>query len=517
MIKAEGNHPERIIKKMKLNDKKRFSYKNTVLLLDDDDRIGNLLRKLCEQNRLEVWEIQQPSDLIAVPSFLAIINPTLLDNDAWDNLIVYLNEVNDPSFKILFTDYCAREPRIPYVNIIKQPEVITEEFLKFLILKTRSTVNRKKAIETKALRRIVRLMHIIRILQNGGTLRLKDISSELEVSSRTVLRDIEILEMAGLILDRTESGGYRFPNSFNVFDVLYEGISKKESDTFITDQCFGLSADEKHVMFGAVCIDFDGVIVKESPSIDTFGELIPGAKEALESLRESGYKIIIHTSRSDSFEALMKIMDFLDDNGIPYDEINVNSDCCWSAPKPPADLYIDDRALRFNGDWPETLAAAEQILGVYDVESVWKDNLKMLFKGYVGLFDYCAAVNEGRLAAYRYLIEDDIEFSQSHPDHPLSAENRLVRIAAADFFKGQAKMQNADFDIRTLRRLYKALFDCCAAVRLSIAEALFHQPHPLSVSPLQELFEDEKESQAVKSMAWQALTKIKSKNCVSST
>jgi hypothetical protein len=114
--------------------------------------------------------------------------------------------------------------------------------------------------------------------------------------------------------------------------------------------------------FNAVCVDFDGVIAGFADNIEEFGTVIPGAREALQQLRDTGYKIIIHTARPSDEAHREQLAQYLQQHGIPFDEINQNSDCTWPATKPPADLYIDDRALRFEGDWQETIVEAMQIL-----------------------------------------------------------------------------------------------------------------------------------------------------------
>jgi hypothetical protein len=97
-----------------------------------------------------------------------------------------------------------------------------------------------------------------------------------------------------------------------------------------------------------LCIDFDGVIypyshgwadgvITESP--------VPGAIEALWSLREAGYAIVIHTTRCREPGQAGHIRAWLEDHGAPV---------IWkvTAEKVPALAYIDDRAVRFT-NWDD--------------------------------------------------------------------------------------------------------------------------------------------------------------------
>ena len=92
-----------------------------------------------------------------------------------------------------------------------------------------------------------------------------------------------------------------------------------------------------------ICIDLDGTIADYSKGWlgdEHIGEPLPGVKEALEKLKDKGYKITIWTVR----RRKDLVLDYLNQNKIPFDEINKNG-------KPAAKVYIDDRALCFTGDW----------------------------------------------------------------------------------------------------------------------------------------------------------------------
>ena len=115
---------------------------------------------------------------------------------------------------------------------------------------------------------------------------------------------------------------------------------------------------------GAICVDFDGVIAEFSDDIRSFGSIIPGAVNALEEFRRLGYRIIIHTARPADNSLMRKFSNYLTTAGVPFDEINTNSECDWRSIKPLADLYIDDRALRFEGDWSACLESSKRILGI---------------------------------------------------------------------------------------------------------------------------------------------------------
>lgn len=109
-----------------------------------------------------------------------------------------------------------------------------------------------------------------------------------------------------------------------------------------------------------VCIDIDGTISRYIEWVDskTFGEVLPHCAETIHHLKADGWYVIIYTTRADKNE----ITKFLGKHNIPFDAINENPNQPANAigGKPMADVYVDDRAIQFDGDWS---GAYEKITG----------------------------------------------------------------------------------------------------------------------------------------------------------
>ena len=105
-----------------------------------------------------------------------------------------------------------------------------------------------------------------------------------------------------------------------------------------------------------IAIDLDGTICPIRQPHESYTDLkpLPGAVERIRELRAAGHYIIIVTARNmATCEAnLGKVMknvgkitlDWLEKHGVEYDEIYFG--------KPNAEVYVDDRAIRFT-NWPE--------------------------------------------------------------------------------------------------------------------------------------------------------------------
>ena len=111
-----------------------------------------------------------------------------------------------------------------------------------------------------------------------------------------------------------------------------------------------------------VVVDFDGVLhwYREGWGDGTiYDEPVPGAAEAMKRIQEMGYCVVVCSSRATErtvngkfqYSQAKEIIAWLDKHKIPY-----NSLADEKEGKPMAVAYIDDRAVRFEGDWTEALA-----------------------------------------------------------------------------------------------------------------------------------------------------------------
>lgn len=106
-----------------------------------------------------------------------------------------------------------------------------------------------------------------------------------------------------------------------------------------------------------ICIDIDGTICETRKPNQTYSSVLPlrDAIETIKKLKNEGHYIILYTARhmktcSHNVGQVIArqgrtLLTWLDDNQVPYDEIMFG--------KPLADIYIDDKAVRFKDNWNE--------------------------------------------------------------------------------------------------------------------------------------------------------------------
>lgn len=100
-----------------------------------------------------------------------------------------------------------------------------------------------------------------------------------------------------------------------------------------------------------ICLDFDGVI-HSYRSGWCGAEVIPdppihGTKEAIARLRKS-FRVVIHSARCATEAGCEAVKAWLHKHDLEVDDV-----CRF---KPPASIYVDDRAVPFRGDWQQTIA-----------------------------------------------------------------------------------------------------------------------------------------------------------------
>lgn len=111
-----------------------------------------------------------------------------------------------------------------------------------------------------------------------------------------------------------------------------------------------------------VAVDLDGTILSEAPgdaAAGRFGEVLPGAREALKELKSLGWRISIYTARfmdlgqQQTAQLKQALEQFLTSQDVPFGDV-------WTGRKPRADYFVDNKAVHFGGDWNQVLLALTQ-------------------------------------------------------------------------------------------------------------------------------------------------------------
>ena len=124
-----------------------------------------------------------------------------------------------------------------------------------------------------------------------------------------------------------------------------------------------------------VVFDFDGVIhsyISGWQGITTIPDPpVPGIAEAIQNIRKH-YVVAVVSTRCSTPEGIEAVNSWLDKYGIEVDAVLKE--------KPPAIVYIDDRAICFDGD-PSRLLSRIQTFEAWNKKPIVSEQLRKLYEG----------------------------------------------------------------------------------------------------------------------------------------
>lgn len=111
-----------------------------------------------------------------------------------------------------------------------------------------------------------------------------------------------------------------------------------------------------------ICIDFDGVLATYTgwKGEDHYGEPLRGAKEFLEKIKEAKLTFVVLTTRD-----VNKVKKWFEKYKFPRPIKITNT-------KIPSPVYIDDGALKFEGDFSKLLDDLKKFKQYWKSESTFK-------------------------------------------------------------------------------------------------------------------------------------------------
>lgn len=96
-----------------------------------------------------------------------------------------------------------------------------------------------------------------------------------------------------------------------------------------------------------IALGFDGVIHSATSGWTDFADIpdepSPGVRQALAEFKRRGFRVVVYTTRAITVEGFRAVLLWLVDNGLTdlVDQVCKN--------KPVADVYVDKKAVRFEG------------------------------------------------------------------------------------------------------------------------------------------------------------------------
>ncbi len=195
---------------------------STVQVLLKSGPLADLVEAVAREQKVDLWRVRTATDLVAVGSLVAIVDPTLVGPKSWRELCGWLAEMDDPHTKVLIVAPSPHSEKLPAKNVVRTRSKIDRTFLKLLLVHLRSTFERRRRVFEKKERQIVRLMFMLARLDRNEPLKVREVAQEFRVTHRTIQRDLELLLMAGYpVVESGEPGQYRFVENFKSYQRFF--------------------------------------------------------------------------------------------------------------------------------------------------------------------------------------------------------------------------------------------------------------------------------------------------------
>jgi hypothetical protein len=178
------------------SDDTGYSVDNTVLTYCVPPSTMATLKTVCDRTGIRIWDATSLTDVIAVPNFLIVADFTTVDQDALGMVYDFMMQVGDADI-LLSPSPTVTPPAALKKHLVRPPDTLDAESLRFLLMRTKSAASRQVREARRYDKKLARLFFILREIRKTGFVQSKDFCEEFNVSSRTIVRDIELLITMG--------------------------------------------------------------------------------------------------------------------------------------------------------------------------------------------------------------------------------------------------------------------------------------------------------------------------------
>lgn len=170
---------------------------NDIIILSADKEIILLAEKVSKELKLNLIFSDDTIDLYSTGFFFGIVDPDKLDKDYFENFKQIHKNENPKEFCVLLTKPVKIPKSIIRYFIIPKGS-IEYQYLKLLILNRRSAILRHQKSNKTYDKKLMRLFAILKKLQPANSyVKLEELCQEFNVSSKTIKRDIEMINQWG--------------------------------------------------------------------------------------------------------------------------------------------------------------------------------------------------------------------------------------------------------------------------------------------------------------------------------
>jgi hypothetical protein len=171
------------------------SYVDTVLGYGLSRDVARIMKKACKSAGAEFFHAKCLTDILAVPHFLLVCDFSALDEEQLKLQYAHMIEVADVDFSwLLLGTPAVKPPKSLLAASVRPPESIDEQSLKVILLRRRTSLGRRMEKTRSYDRKLFRLLSSLKKLRTQGLVKTADLCKEFGVTSRTIVRDMKMLQ-----------------------------------------------------------------------------------------------------------------------------------------------------------------------------------------------------------------------------------------------------------------------------------------------------------------------------------
>lgn len=184
-------------------NKARSLQKSTIATFGFSVEKNKIINSHLTKSTMELFEAEYATDLLAIDHLMIIVNVSGVSNKDLQQLLSYYNEVSVFSEAVILVGDCKGLAVNNRVSVYAEFDDLQRN-LKYLLL---AAHKQKKSAESFS-RSISYALMILKIIAENPGISSKEISDKLEISSRSVTRYIETLNMSGesIVYNRKKNG-----------------------------------------------------------------------------------------------------------------------------------------------------------------------------------------------------------------------------------------------------------------------------------------------------------------------
>lgn len=173
-----------------------YAFRDTILTYGLSDEENEIVERNAERMGLKTFNADCYTDVYGIPYFCIVIDPTQSTVEELEGFIELWEESR--GLEIFLTKPLPENLVIPSRKVSLLEDLrVSPELFRYKLIKAKIAMEKRVNMKDKVTDRIVRLLKILKRLKRRKFCKTSDLAQELGVTTRTVQRDLALLDEIG--------------------------------------------------------------------------------------------------------------------------------------------------------------------------------------------------------------------------------------------------------------------------------------------------------------------------------